>query len=118
MACPSIVRAIVVAICLLTGAPGHAADAPSGIDVIRVETGGSPGITVRMAEDLATLVDDGATRRVVPLVGRGGIQNIADLLEGRDVDLAFLQLDVLAYARAQKLFPDIEGRLTYIAKLN
>ena len=103
-------------------APGSAAAAAQGavqgVDVIGVETGGSPGITVRMGEDLASLIDDGATRRMVALVGRGGVQNIADLLEGREVDMAFLQLDVLDFARTQKLFPNIETRITYVTKLN
>jgi TRAP-type uncharacterized transport system substrate-binding protein len=126
MACPSIVRAILAAFCLLAAAPGHAAKPvqapslapPAGIDVIGVETGGTAGITIRMAEDLAGLIDDGTTRRLVPLVGHGGIQDIADLLEGRAVDMAFLQLDVLDYARAQRLFPDLETRISYVTRLN
>jgi len=110
----SVIRAI--ALCLLLGASsGYAAETT---DLIGVETGGSTGITVRQAEDLASLVDDGTTRRVVPVVGHGGVQAIGDLLEGRDVDMAFLQLDVLDYARTQKLFPDLETRISYVAKLN
>ncbi len=112
------VRAIPLALCLLLGVaatPGRAADAT---DLIGVETGSTAGITVRQAEDLASLVDDGTTRRMVPMVGQGGVQAIADLLGGRGVDMAFLQLDVLDYARAQKLFPDLETRISYIAKLN
>jgi TRAP-type uncharacterized transport system substrate-binding protein len=119
---PLAVRAILVVAWLLAGVtaipPGYAADQRAGIDVIGLETGGSQGNTVRMAEDLTSLMNDGTTRRMVPLIGPGGIQNIADLLEGRDVDMAFLQLDVLDYARAQRLFPDIESRITYVAKLN
>jgi TRAP-type uncharacterized transport system substrate-binding protein len=111
-------RAIWLALCLLLGSamvPARAADAT---DLIGVETGGSAGITIRQAEDLASLVDDGTTRRLVPMVGSGGVQAIADLLDGRGVDMAFLQLDVLDYARAQKLFPDLETRISYIARLN
>jgi TRAP-type uncharacterized transport system substrate-binding protein len=145
---PLVVRAILLAFCLAAGngafAPARAADpgshdtAPAGtlpaqsdatqqvksaepaqgLDLLGVETGSSNGITVRLGEDLASLMDDGSTRRVVPLVGRGGLRNIADLLEGRGVDVALLQLDVLDYARSQKLFPDIETKLTYITKLN
>jgi TRAP-type uncharacterized transport system substrate-binding protein len=118
----SVVRAIFGALCLLAGtvaaSSGRAADATSGTELIRVETGGSSGITVRLGEDIASLVDDGTTRRMIPVVGHGGVRNIADLLEGRGVDMAFLQLDVLDYARAQKLFPDLETRISYIAKLN
>jgi uncharacterized protein len=93
-------------------------EAGSRVDLLGVETGGSNGITVRLGEDLASLMDDGSTRRMVPLVGHGGLQNIADLLQGRAVDMALLQLDVLEYARSQRIFPDIETKLTYITKLN
>lgn len=143
MACPLVARAILAA-CLVLAAnltilPARAADTTSrtpliappeaasqgrpsdaapGIDLIGVETGPSTGITVRLGEDLAGLMDDGATRRMVPLVGQGGLQNIADLLEGRAVDMAFLQLDTLEFARAQNLFPELAARITYIAKLN
>ncbi len=98
--------------------PAHAVEASSSTDVIQVETGSSADITVRLAEDLASLVDDGATRRIMPLVGQGGLQNVADLLQMPGIDMAILQLDVLDYARAQKLFPGLENNITYIAKLN
>jgi TRAP-type uncharacterized transport system substrate-binding protein len=119
MAVSSVVHTSRIALCLLLGFaiafPGRAAET---IDLIGVETGGSDGITVRLAEDLAGLMDDGTTRRVVPMVGRGGTQNIADLLEGRGADMAFLQLDVLDSARDRKLFPDLEHKVSYVAKLN
>jgi TRAP-type uncharacterized transport system substrate-binding protein len=122
MAGLSVLRASLLALCLLAyalAAPGgFAADVPPGGDPVRVETGPSSGITVRLGEDLASLSDDGTTRRVVPVVGRGGVQNIADLLAGHGVDMAFLQLDALDYARGEKLFPGLETRISYVAKLN
>jgi uncharacterized protein len=85
--------------------------------VVELETSGSAGISVRIAEDLANLVDDGATRRVVPVVGKGSLQNLLDLKYLRGVDMAILQADVLDYAKEQKLVPTLESSLTYIAKL-
>ncbi len=118
----SVVRATLLALCWLAAPLAaldcDAADAPPGADPIRVETGPSTGITVRLGEDIASLVDDETTRRVIPVVGRGGVQNIADLLSGRGIDMAFVQLDALDYARTQKLFPNLETRISYIAKLN
>ena len=118
----SLVRAMLLALlplccCLMTSA-GQAADAISGTDLVRVETGPSSGITVQLGEELANLLDDGATRRVMPVVGRGGVQNLSDLLLGRGIDVAFVQLDVLDYAQAQSLFPALESRIDYITKLN
>jgi TRAP-type uncharacterized transport system substrate-binding protein len=97
--------------------PARAVEGASGKDIVALETGGSNGITIRLAEDLASLVDDGATRRILPVVGHGGVQNVADLLQTPGIDMAILQLDVLDYARTQNLFPGLEN-LSYVAKLN
>ncbi len=85
--------------------------------VVELETGRAAGISVRIAEDLANVIDDGATRRVLPVVGKGALENISDLDLLHGIDMAILQDDVLNYARQQNLFPGIENRITYIAKL-
>lgn len=76
------------------------------------------GASIRMAQDLASVLDDGATRRLLPVVGHGAMQNLVDLRALRGVDIAIVQLDVLANAKRNKLMPGIEGSLTYIAKLH
>ncbi|HXC89400.1 MAG TPA: TAXI family TRAP transporter solute-binding subunit [Stellaceae bacterium] len=85
--------------------------------VVELETGRASGISVQIAEDLANVIDDGATRRVLPVVGKGGVTNITDLDLLHGIDLAIVQDDVLNYARQQNLFPGLEYRITYIAKL-
>jgi uncharacterized protein len=85
--------------------------------VVELETGRAAGISVRIAEDLANVIDDGATRRVLPVIGKGSLQNITDLKLLRGVDMAILQADVLDYARQQSMFPGLEAWVTYIAKL-
>ena len=85
--------------------------------VVELETGSSAGISVRIAEDLANVINDGATRRVVPVVGKGSLGNLTDLKLLRGIDIAILQTDILDYAREQQLFPGIETSITYIAKL-
>ena len=84
--------------------------------VVELETTGSDGISVRIAEDLARLVDDGATRRVLPVVGKSSLQNITDLKYLRGIDLAIVQADVLDYAKGQRTIPGIDS-MTYITKL-
>src|SRR5437868_7797035 len=86
-----------------------------GVD--ELETSGAAGISVRIAEDLANLVDDGATRRVVPVVGKGSLQNLTDLKYLRGIDMAIVQSDVLDYAKEQRLLPGLEWSLTYITRL-
>ena len=85
--------------------------------VIELETTGSDGISVRIAEDLARLIDDGATRRVVPVIGKGSLQNIVDLKYLHGVDIAIVQADVVDYAKERRLVPGFETSLTYITKL-
>jgi TRAP-type uncharacterized transport system substrate-binding protein len=84
--------------------------------VVELETGRAPDLSVRMAEEIATIIDDGATRRVVPVVGKGPFQNLTDLKYLRGIDLGIVPADALYAAREQKLLPGIES-LTYVAKL-
>jgi len=91
----------------------------SGVNrgVVQLVTERAAGTSVRIAEDLANIIDDGATRRVLPVVGKGALDNITDLKLLRGIDMAILQTDVLDYVRQQNLFPGIESWASYIAKL-
>jgi uncharacterized protein len=75
------------------------------------------GASIQMAEDIASVLDDGATRRVLPVVGHGSVQNVLDLKALRGVDLAIVQSDVLETVKQKKLVPGIET-VNYIAKLH
>lgn len=86
--------------------------------VVEIETAGSLGISVRIVEDLANMIDDGATRRVIPVVGKGALQNLADLRYLRGIDMAILPTDILEYAKEQQLSPEITTSLTYVTKLH
>jgi TRAP-type uncharacterized transport system substrate-binding protein len=120
---PTIAAAVVVALATAIGVATPANTAvPTDIavvnrGVVELQTGRAAGISVRIAEDLANLIDDGATRRVLPVIGKGSLQNITDLKLLRGIDMAILQADVLDYARQQNYFPGLEGWVTYIAKL-
>jgi uncharacterized protein len=85
--------------------------------VVELETSSSAGISVGIAEELATIVNDGATRRLVPVVGTGSVANLIDLKLLRGIDMAILQADVLDYLRDRKLIPGIEATITYVTKL-
>ena len=47
--------------------------------VVQLETGGFGSVSSRIAEEIASIVDDGATRRIVPVIGKGPLQNLTDL---------------------------------------
>ena len=82
-----------------------------------VVSGGVDGTYVRIAADLAAVLDDGEHLRVLPLIGKGSVQNIADILYLRGIDVGIVQSDVLTYIDRQKLFPGVQQRISYIAKL-
>ena len=84
--------------------------------LVYIATSSVLGTDVRIAEDLANVLDDGATRRIVPMVGKGSLQNLMDLKVLRGIDVAIVQADVLDYAKAQRTPPGIDS-VPYIAKL-
>lgn len=84
--------------------------------VVELETGPAEDVSVRMAAEIASIIDDGATRRVVPVVGKGPLQNLIDLKYLRGIDVAIVQADALDYARQQNFVSGIDS-LTYVVKL-
>jgi TRAP-type uncharacterized transport system substrate-binding protein len=79
---------------------------------------GADGSSTQMAQDLASLVDDGATRRLLPVLGRGALESLVDLKALRGIDMAIVQTDVLENAKQVAAVPNLESSITYIAKLH
>ena len=105
---------------VLLGGPTGAAAADALVEranrgVVEIVAGSVYGADVRMVEDLATVLDDGATRRILPLIGKGSVQNLLDLRLLRGTDLAIVQTDVLDAVKAQR--PELENSISYVAKL-
>jgi TRAP-type uncharacterized transport system substrate-binding protein len=78
---------------------------------------GRPGTTYQaMAADLAAGADGRV--RILPIGGDGGLANLQDLLLLRGVDLAIVPANVLAHAKATKVFArGFKDRLAYLAQL-
>jgi TRAP transporter TAXI family solute receptor len=117
-----------LALLLLTAATSAAAqDAMrERIDTLRAQanagtvgiiSGGVDGTYIRIATDLASVLDDGNRLRILPLIGKGSLQNISDILFLRGIDIGIVQSDALAYARRERLYPGVEKSLQYITKL-
>jgi TRAP transporter TAXI family solute receptor len=80
-------------------------------------SGGVDGTYIRIAADLAAVLDNADQLRVIAMIGRGSVQNIADIMTLRGVDLGIVQSDVLAYARRERLFPMVDRLIQYVSKL-
>ncbi|MFO1433705.1 MAG: TAXI family TRAP transporter solute-binding subunit [Candidatus Competibacteraceae bacterium] len=84
--------------------------------VVGIVSGGVNGTYIRIAADLANVLDSD-TLRVMPIVGKGSVQNIDDLLYLKGVDMAIVQSDVLEYLKRKGTYGAIDKRIHYITKL-
>ena len=73
------------------------------------------GAPIRLATDIARVVNDGGVMHVLPIVTRGPTENVNDLLYLRGVDAAIINSDSLEEYKSQ--VPQIRKRLTYILSL-
>jgi uncharacterized protein len=85
--------------------------------VVGLISGGVAGTYVRIAADLADALDDGYELRILPIIGKGSVRNIEDLLLLRGVDVAIVQSDVLDFYKRAGLVSNIEQKIHYITKL-
>jgi TRAP transporter TAXI family solute receptor len=82
-----------------------------------VITGTIGGTYVQIGADLASMLDDGEKLRVLPIVGRGSVQSIADILYLKGVDLGIIRSDTLDYLEKKGYATNLKNQLSYITKL-
>ena len=75
------------------------------------------GTYVQFGADLASVLDDGNQLRVLPIVGRGSVQSVADILFLQGVDLGIVRSDTLDYLERKGIAKDIKKQFTYVTKL-
>lgn len=79
--------------------------------------GGEPGSTMLQAvHELAANTPVGDLR-IMPIAGRGPLQNLADLLNVKGADGAIVQTDVLDYAARNDLIGELAEKLGYMTML-
>jgi len=84
---------------------------------VSIISGGISGTYVRIAADLANVLDDGNNLRILAIMGKGSVQNIDDILYLRGIDIGIVQSDVFAFVKSQNKHPTISDRIRYITKL-
>ncbi len=75
------------------------------------------GSYLQLANDFSFVLDEPDKLRVLPVVGRGGYENIYDVLLLRGIDLGLIRSDSLDIAKREGRVSDIAQRLAYIALL-
>src|SRR3954469_16595568 len=73
------------------------------------------GAPIRLAAEIARVVDDGPNLHVLPIVTRGATENVNSLLYLRGVDTAIINSDALEEYKIQ--VPEIRSRITYLLNL-
>jgi uncharacterized protein len=84
------------------------------VTVITAPVGGATAI---FGTDLARVLDDDATIRVLPVIGKGPVRSVVDILYLKSIDMGAVAADVPEFYRLQYKIPDIASRVRYIAKL-
>jgi len=86
-------------------------------NTVTMMTGSFGGTYVQIGADLATVLDDGANFRLLPIVGRGSVQAVADILFLKGVDVGIIRKDTLAYLERKGYADNIRNQLAYVSKL-
>ena len=73
------------------------------------------GAPIRLAAEIARVVDDGPNMLVLPIVTRGATENLNALLYLRGVDMAIINSDALEEYKVQ--MPKIQQRIVYLLNL-
>jgi TRAP transporter TAXI family solute receptor len=86
-------------------------------NTVTLITGTIGGTYVQFGADLSSVLDDGNNLRVLPIVGRGSVQSIADILFLQGVDIGVVRADSLDYLEKKGIARDLRKQLTYVTKL-
>jgi TRAP-type uncharacterized transport system substrate-binding protein len=73
------------------------------------------GAPIRLAAEIARVVDDRDNLHVLPVVTRGATENVNSLLHLRGIDAAIINSDALEEYKSQ--VPDIQRRIAYVLNL-
>jgi TRAP transporter TAXI family solute receptor len=86
-------------------------------NTVSIISGNLNATYLSIAYDLSAVLDQGNEFRVLPIVGKGGGQNIRDVRFLKGVDLGITQSNLLGYFKRSKELGPIDDKIVYIARL-
>jgi TRAP transporter TAXI family solute receptor len=86
-------------------------------NTVAIVSGNVNGTYLAIAYDLSAVLDDGDEFRILPIIGKGGAQNLRDVRFLKGVDLGITQAILLNTFRKTKELGPIDESITYVAKL-
>src|SRR5260221_7706212 len=100
-----------------TAAQLRAMRATENAGLVGIISGGIDDTDLRIATELAAVLDAPGGLRVFPVAGKGSVQNVHDIVFTRGVDIGIVQMDVMAQLKREPPFPDVERYLRYVTRL-
>jgi uncharacterized protein len=87
-------------------------------NTLTVISGNVNAAWLTVAYDLSAVLDDGDKLRILPMIGKGGVQNLRDvrLLKGVDLGITITAM-MSSFRRSKELGSNIDDRIVYITKL-
>jgi branched-chain amino acid transport system substrate-binding protein len=86
-------------------------------NTVTLMTGSFGSTYAQIGADLASVLDDGVNLRVLPVMGRGSVQAVADVLLLKGVDAGIVRKDTLAYLDRKDFANNIRSQFVYVTKL-
>jgi len=86
-------------------------------NTLTLMTGAFGSTYAQMGADLSSVLDNGLDLRVVPAMGRGSVQAVADILLLRGVDAGIVRKDTLAYLERKGFADNIRNQFVYVTKM-
>jgi len=86
-------------------------------NTVSLMTGSFGSTYAQMGADLASVLDNGTALRILPVMGRGSVQAVADILLLRGVDAGIVRKDTLSYLDRKDFGKDIRNQFVYVAKM-
>ena len=86
-------------------------------NTVSLMTGSFGSTYAQVGADLASALDSGTSLRILPVMGRGSVQAVSDILLLRGVDAGIVRKDTLAYLDRKDFAKDIRNQFVYVAKM-
>jgi branched-chain amino acid transport system substrate-binding protein len=86
-------------------------------NTVTLMTGAFGSTYAQMGADMASVLDNSFEFRVLPVMGRGSVQAVADILLLRGVDAGIVRKDTLAYLERKGFADNIRNQFVYVAKM-
>lgn len=87
-------------------------------NTIAIVSGNINAAWLTLAYDLSAVLDDGNDFRVLPVIGKGGAQNVRDVRYLKGIDLGITVTSVLGKFRRSGELGDLSDKIDYITKLS